>query len=477
VTPERVCAAYALAHAAPNFLEGLTEIETFVIAHAHDLWARPPQTFPPGDWRSLGFLCGRGWGKSHAIATEINARVERGEIRAPALMAPTSARTEAVQVAFLVDTSPPWFRAERSRGSVEWPNGVRAEVFTPEAPGRPRSGNFDFAWLCEIVDWAPSTRLEAFENLRTATRVGAARFVWDTTSKGKNEIILALEAAHAADPRAHRIVRGTTFDNPLLGRKYLRDVCRTYTGRRYREELLGEVFAESAGALWSQDSIDEHRRGLAPAAPALVLVAVDPALSAAPSADETGIVIGARGADGHAYILADESGRYTPESWARIVVDRCVLDAAGVVIERNHLGDNASAPIRSEARTRGIRVEILPRDAKTFPTRRPGVIFIREVVAASSKGTRASGPATEAAAGRVHVVGQLDALELELTTFVPGAKKSPNRFDAHAYLVTELAGLEHDSPRAKSSTADAAALGAALTARLLTGAARGRIGL
>jgi phage terminase large subunit-like protein len=333
--------------------------------------------------------------------------------------------------------------------------------------------------MVEIVAWQFYTRVEAFNNITTATRVGRAQFVWDTTSKGKNELILALEALHSEAPIENQIVRGTTFDNPMLSRTYLRNECRKYRGRRRQEELEGKVFAETAGALWSQETIDATRRLVAPESPALVLVSVDPAQSAAVTADEFGICVGARGRDGHSYVLEDRSGHYTPDEWGKIVVDRCALDAAGVLIERNRAGgDSASHVVVSEARTRGMKVEILPRGARV-PARRVGVIFVKEIVAASDKATRAAGPAAEYTAARAHLVGEHPELELELTTYEPGTRKSPNRYDAHAYLVTELAGLEYED---KTGTAAEDARGAVIAAealrKALLSSARGRrIGL
>lgn len=479
VMTERVCAAYALSHACPGFWDSLSELERLVVPYMFDLWARPDQILPAHDWRSCGFIGGRGLGKTRALACTINTEIEAGRIQSLGLMAPTGDRVDEVQIQALIDTAPPWFKPERHNGTIVWPTGVAAEVHSAEVRDGTRSSNFDFSWLTELVAWPRETRVDAFNNITTATRVGRSQFVWDTTSKGKNELILALEESHRFDPRANVIRRGETFDNPMLSRKYLRDECRKYKGRRYEEELRGKVFSSAAGALWDQAVLDKLRLSIRPEGATLTIVALDPALSPASDADETGIIVGDRGRDGHSYIHADESGHHTPGAWAKIAIDWCVKGAAGVVIERNHLGDTAAHTIISEARARSMTTEILPH-AKPFPIRQPGHVFIREVTAASSKGTRASGPATETGNGRVHLIGHLDELEYQLTTFVPGeGGKSPNRFDAHAYCVTELAGLEHDHP-GRDPAAEAAAAEKAqkeLTESLRRSGARSRIGL
>ena len=448
-----IAPAVALAHLEPAHLDALTERELVAAVFDLSMWLRPDQRVPPGDWRSCGFVAGRGWGKSLGIGVEINRRVLAGELRPPssandgiALMAPTDERIRDVQVKTLVETSPPWFRAEPYYGGVRWPNGVRALPFTPEAPGRTRSGNFELAWLTELVAWNPSTRVEAHHNITTATRVGARpQVLWDTTSRGKNDVILARLAAHDTDPAAHRLIRGTMFDNPFLSDRYLRDEVRKYGpgSRAYDEEILGLVFSEAAGALWLQAWIDSHRVAEAPPLE-VVIVAVDPAIATGPENDESGIVVAGRDAAGDVFVLEDASERHTPAQWSDVVVGWCLRGAAGVVLERNRGGDLVVETIRARAKERGLRVELLP-PTTPFPRRAPGVIYVREVHAAAAKAHRASGPSVLYSQGRVHHVGVHGRLELEMTTWEPGSRKSPNRIDALAYAVTELGALALDA--------------------------------
>jgi phage terminase large subunit-like protein len=485
MSAEPVCPAYALAHCGHDVLAALTDVERFVLPHMVEVWLRPEQRFPAGAWSSVGFICGRGWGKTKAIARFMNSEIEAGRVRSPALMGPTVDRVDEVQIQALIDESVPWFRPERFGGTIRWPNGVTIEIHTAEVKDAGRGSNIDFLWLCEIVAWAPATRAKAFQSITTATREPGARTVWDTTSEGSNEIIDALEAAHEAEPDRHHIVRGTTFDNPLLSAGYLRDEVRKYAGQPQRlyEELFGEVFRGAAGALWTGDVLRDTRVAARPARPALTIVAVDPALTVSAYSDETGIVVGDRGQDGHSYVHADESGRHTIDAWTGIVVDWCELrGAAGFVIEVNRLHENAAHPIISEARTRTPPLECVKlKHDEPFPPRQPGVIWYREVVAASSKGTRAQGPSAEYANSAAHIVGALAKLEYELKTYVPGVhgQKSPNRFDAHTYLVTELAGLAHDRPGARvTKNAHAAAnMTAQINAGLLAAARGRRVGL
>ena len=460
----RIAPAYALAHIAPEFFEDLDETERMILPYIDDLWARPDQYLPPGNWRYCGFICGRGWGKTYTIAQAVNRLVESGQVRSPALMAPNDDRVRDVQVKNLVEASPPWFRAEAYRGGVRWPNGVIAVPFTPYEPGRSRSENIDLSWLCEIVDWQATTRQDAFENITTATRVGIARILWDTTSKGRNEIIKYLMDAHAEDPAQYPIVRGTTFDNPMLSRNVLRDTVRKYSGRRYEEEVEGKVFAEAAGALWEDSWIDRHRVLSAPIAPDLRLVGIDPALSTRDDADETGICVASRvyvGDTAHAYIEKNLTGRHRPEQWGDIAIEECIQgQCAGIVLERNHAGDPAVYVLRSRAQAHGLQVREVPNDGSPFPHRTPGVIYVRQVHPNTSKTTRAEGPAAETQLGHVHIVGHQPKLEAQMTTYEPcTGQKSPNDYDAMVHTVIELLGISES--RHKTTPRDMAAANAA----------------
>lgn len=461
-----IAPAQALAHLAPTLLDGLSGADLVYALHTVELWLRPDQIVPPpGNWRSFTFVAGRGSGKTFGIAHDLNRGVESGAITRPALVGPTIDEVRDKQVKQLVELSPPWFKAEEYRRGVRWPNGVEARARTAEVE-RPASGdNFDYAWLTEVVKWHESTRRKAFNDVTTACRVGAhPRYVVDTTSAGVNELILQLRDDAKHDPARHLLRRGTIFDNPHLTIDYLVTEIRKYGWgtRAADEELLGKIFDQTAGALWQREWIVDNRRELRPANRRLTLLAWDPAQSASPEADEQGVCKADVGHDGHVYLVDDLSGRMMPGAAGVRIVDECAADAAGVIIERNNAGDMPRQLLEAEAQKRGFRVVLLKRD-EAFPPRRAGTVYVKEYHTPESKAQRATPAAALYQQGRVHHIGTHVELEREQLTWEPGARRSPNRLDACAYVVSELAGIAAPVEDGRASVIDAAAAQAELS--------------
>jgi phage terminase large subunit-like protein len=482
--PGAVMPAQILTHLDPDWIDRLSAAELAVLLHSFEVWLRPEQWIPTHRWITCGLDGGRGWGKSLACARYVNARVMAGLERHVALMAPTEARTQAVQVRSLIDYSEPGqapvlFTRDKESG-LRWPNGVEAVFFTPEAPGRSRSENISLTWLTELVDWKPSTREEAFANISTATRVGEARLLWDSTAKGRNEVRAKLAEWHEQDPVQHVVIPGTMFDNPLLSTQYLRKEWQSRTGVRREEECMGASFQQSAGASWKQEYFDRTRVAEAPEFE-WFMVCVDPATSTHETSDETGILAGGHAKNGHAYATDDRSGTYGPTEWGDIAVELAHPRRKGagrIGIERKKIGDNAAFVIKSRAENAGLRTIMISKD-EPWPPWDPTCIYVREYNPQESKGTRAEGPAAETDAGRVHLVDpepseapRFADLEKECTTYVPGeTKRSPNRLDAFAYLVTELRELREDSPPDHARDVQVAAqMQTALDERLRRGA-------
>jgi len=422
----------------PAWVASLTPAEKVILACTFKYWARPEQQIPRHKFRTCGYDAGRGWGKTHLIADEFNRRVEAGRESKILLIAPSELRVHEVQIRALLETARPWFRPELAKEQLRWPNGVVAELKSAESPDKVRGSNYSSAWLTEIVDWPRSSMLEAWRNIALSTRKGDGQIFWDSTSRRRNEVLELLRSMNDSNPRENIIVGGTTFANATFEAPVLRSMWASVSGVRREEEMFGKSFRQAAGALWKQDRIDELR---VVAAPPLVVehVGIDPGFGVDESNDMTGLHRAGAGADGHVYLLEDRSGRYQAHEWGDIVVS-WMSRGGRCTIETNQGGNLNVGTIRSSAKDRGVRVVTIGREDE-WPAPEEGVIFAREVHSRESKGTRADGPAAETEAGRVHIVGELPDLELEMTTYVPGERKSPNRLDAAVFAITELAAL------------------------------------
>lgn len=136
-----------------------------------------------------------------------------------------------------------------------------------------------------------------------------------------------------------------------LPQSYLRSL-QNLPERMRRRFWDGTFTADDDNAIWRRPwiKVDE------PPVMERIVVAIDPAVSTSIGSDETGIVVAGL-ASGRAYVLADESGKYRPEEWARRAVSLYdTFDADAIVAEVNQGGDLVEAAIQAAARGRSIKV-------------------------------------------------------------------------------------------------------------------------
>lgn len=407
-------------------LAGLGEEELAALEYAWPIWARPEQLPPPRgidgnpDWRTWLILTGRGWGKTRTSAECVRSRVEQGRAVSIGLIGPTADTLRRDQVRAIVDCSPSWNKPthEASQRRLVWPRGAIAYCLSSEEPDRIRGLNLDLAWGDELTSWANAD--ECWSNLQLALRVSGPRgdtphAVISTTPKRQR---LLREIVN--DPGTV-VTRGSTFSNAAhLDAATLRFLTAKYGGTTLgRQELEGDLLDDLEGALWHRSMLDENRVGAAPEMKRVV-VAIDPAGSSGAQSDETGIIAVGLARDDHGYVLADASGRHTPEKWARAAVDLLAsLRGDCLVCERNFGGDMALATIRAVA----------PR------------VRVKMVTASRGKAVRAEPIVAFYEQRRVHHVGTLPGLEDQLCGWDPsGNERSPDRLDALVWGLTELMG-------------------------------------
>lgn len=142
------------------------------------------------------------------------------------------------------------------------------------------------------------------------------------------------------------------YDNKInLTADYLADL-ESLPDRQRKRFLMGEYVSDEPGALWLRSYF--HRSVLRedgdwPVPMRRIVVAIDPAVTSEPGSDETGIVAVGIGTDGLGYVLADDSGRFRPEEWARRAVSLFrSINADRIIGEVNNGGDLIEAAIRAQ---------------------------------------------------------------------------------------------------------------------------------
>lgn len=393
-----------------------------------DPWAatrRPAQVPPAGDWRTWAVLSGRGWGKTRTAAEWVREEVMAGRARRVALVGATAADVRDTMVEgesglmAVCDRYAFRPRYEPSKRRVTFPNGAIATTYSADEPDRLRGPQHDLASCDEVAAWR---RPEAWSNLQFGLRLGSnPRQIVTTTPRPIKHI-----REIVADPTTV-VTRGHTDDNLANLAPAYREIIEKYRGTRLgRQELAGELLDDVVGALWSSDRIERDRlpadaaqRGLLPVF-TRVVVATDPqaGYDAEGEGSETGIVVMARDARGHGYVLADLSGNYTPAEWgAKNVEARRAFGADRHVAEANQGGRMVEHTIRTVDPSAPIRLVHASR----------GKIARAEPVSALSE------------QGRLHHVGAFPDLEDQMTTFVPDqSAKSPDRLDAMVWAATDL---------------------------------------
>ena len=190
--------------------------------------------------------------------------------------------------------------------------------------------------------------------------------------------------------------------------------------RRFYE---GRYVAEMDNALWTLDSIERTRIEVAPPNLRRVVVGVDPSGCSGPEderSDEVGIVVGGIDDDGKLYLLADRSGRYSPEQWGRVAINAMrEFRADRIVGESNFGGDMVRSVIQTA-----------DRNAPYF-----------HVSASRGKVQRAEPVAALYEQGRVFHVGRHERLEDQLLSFTTAGyigERSPDRADAWVWVASEL---------------------------------------
>jgi phage terminase large subunit-like protein len=161
-----------------------------------------------------------------------------------------------------------------------------------------------------------------------------------------------------------------------------------------------------------------------------VVVAVDPSGAASredEGADEIGIVVAAKGDDGHAYVLADRSLRDAPAVWGRAAAQTYHEFGADRIIAEENFGGEM------------VRFVLRAADANAP---------VQMISASRGKALRAEPVSALYEQGLVHHVGRFAVLEDQLCAFTTAGYRgegSPDHADALVFAITELM-LQESAP-------------------------------
>jgi len=450
----------------PVLLDQLTEREAFdtrnVLHYDWSYWARPKQIAPPGHWDVLGLVAGRSGGKTRPGSQfVIEWAQDNPRIALVGRTIRDARETMVLGESGIIATSPPWFRAtyRPTRALVEFQNGAQAFLYSAEEPDQLRGPQFFKALGDEFAAWkrvSDERGGDAWSNLQDANRLGEHPQVVLTTTPRPTQLVLdTFLGPRGADGKRPvtpeqvesgewslvseirdslgRLVRHVTVvrrwsseENEVnLAPGYVAKRRAKYAGSRLGAQELDAAFLlASDKALWVLEIIDLYRVEAMDSPRERLVVAVDPTRSRHSPVDECGIIVAARGKNGHAYVLEDGTLRADPYTWGtRVVALASTYQADAIVWETTGTDQSVRDVLRSVPGYDRFRWE--------------------GKAAREDKKARAEPVSALYRAGRVHHVNKagetFEFLEDELISWDPTETKySPNRLDAAVHAVTDL---------------------------------------
>lgn len=401
--------------------------------HRH---ARAAQLPPPGDWYAWFMMTGRGFGKTRSGAEYVKRRMMAEGGHRVACIVPKFGVGRDVCVEgesgllggsadsglFPAGTVKAW---NRTIGELTLHNGSLLKIFgTDKAKDAEALRGFQChsAWFEEL-----GTQIHgaiAWDMLEFALRLGDDPRVVITSTPRPTPLIRRLVKDDGVV-----VTGGSTYDNAAnLAPAMLNRIKQRHEGTTLGDqELFGLLLDGAKGALWTYDLIRKDHE-----VPRLVrvVVAIDPAGTAQRTSDLTGIVVAGLDEIGRVWVLADKSGRYSPEQWRAVALEAYDdYQADAVVAEVNFGADMVASVLRGGDR----RVPFVP------------------VHASRGKDVRATPVLGLYEQARVLHVGTFADLEQQMTSWVPPGRfdeegdaiepsdYSPDRMDALVWAVTELA--------------------------------------
>ena len=399
-----------------EILNNLTDEQAYYLQHDWQILARPAQRVPLGNWFCWLLRSGRGYGKTRTGSETVIEWAQQG-FSPIALVGQTKADVRDTMVEIgdssILKVAPPWFKPvyESSKRRLIFPNGSICVIYSGDEPDQLRGPQHQKAWVDELAKFKYPQ--ETWDNLEFGLRTGKKPQVICTTTPRPIKIIRDL----ITDKRTIE-TRGNTLDNSSnLNPLFLDRMLTKYEGTRLgRQELNGDILDDNPEALWKRADIDSHRiKNIPPLS--YVVVAVDLAVTSKEGSDDTGIVVAGKGTDGHGYVLGDYTCHDTPKKWAEAAITAYHKHEANLIIGEVNNGEDLVG--------------------ETIKGIDPSVPF-KAIHASRGKATRAEPISSLYEQGKVHHFGTFPDLEDQMTEWVPGAEKSPDRVDALCYALSML---------------------------------------
>lgn len=376
-------------------------------------WQPLPHQVPPdGNWDVWLLLGGRGSGKTMAgVHYVLNHLREYGRRARVGVGAPTfgDARDVCAEGATgLITLAPTEFKYNRSTSAAYHKDGGMVKFMGAEESARWNGPQFSLLWADELALWNEDSWHQAQFGLRLGDH---PRAVVTTTPKNRQFVRDLSNLSTTAT------VRATTYDNTNLSEAVQERLRKQYGGTRIgRQEIMAEWLDDIPGALWSWSMIHPVQLEEIPPLERIV-VAIDPAVTANKNSDETGIVVVGKSSAETFYVLADYSGKYSPDEWASKVLEAYQEHQADRIIgEVNNGGDMVGYTLKT----------VMPNAPYTA------------VHASRGKRIRAEPIAALYEQGKVFHAPGLPYLEEQMVSWSPDSVSSPDRLDALVWGMTEL---------------------------------------
>jgi len=379
-----------------------------------NVWVPLPHQLPPegDDWDVWLLLGGRGSGKTmagtHFVLDHLRKEGKRARV---GVGAPTFGDVRDVcaeGVTGLLSIAPTEFRYNRSTSAAYHKDGGYVKFLGTEDPARWNGPQWSLLWADELALWNEASWHQAQFGLRLGDHPKA---VVTTTPKNRQFV------RDLSNLDSTRTVRATTYDNTNLSEAVQERLRLQYGQTRIgRQEIMAEWLDDVVGALWSWDMIQSKAVGDVPDLDRIV-IAIDPAVTSNEDSDETGIVVVGRSDNDEYYVLADYSGKYSPDEWANKAISAYdTFGADRIIGEVNNGGEMVEYTLRT------IR--------STVP--------YTAVHASRGKRMRAEPIAALYEQHRVFHSGTFPSLEKQMTEWSPEYVGSPDRLDALVWGLTNL---------------------------------------